>query len=166
MTNPLSGANVFLSAALVSLSLVACNDSTQVAYSHFEDIVTSGWDSADVVSFEPWPSDSLDAAKYAYNMELVFRWSVRKVDTDIPLVVSFENSNGVLKNDTIILNTNSSNKSVKEKYGIGETSLTLSSDLRLTEGYTISVYPLLEREYNRGLLNVGLVLKQDNKLQN
>lgn len=150
---------------LLVLSFGSCNKNGKgkLVYYHFEDIGSSGWDPADVISFEPWPEDSTTAKDHIYRMELIFRSSARHDIKEIPIALVTENENGVITTDTVVVTPEKVGKRkvrTREKFGIRESRFTLRRRMRLTDGYAVSLSPLTEQKNTEGLLNVGLRLFQ------
>lgn len=168
MTNRARRQLVLLTAALLlSVLAVSCGyrDDSYTVYSHFEKIGPDGWDPADIISFEPWPLDSAEAATSVYRMELVLRYSTRNSLDNLPLAVSIEDENGISHSDTIMAGSGGKRKSapevtVRQQYGVREVTLPLQSEVRLTDGYAVNISPLIERSRTKGLLNVGIRLER------
>lgn len=148
-------------AALMMQLSAACTADETVAYSHFEEIPASGWDPVDILIFEPWPSDSAQAFRRSYRMDLVLRYSTRRHITMLPVALSIEDANGELRTDTLTLHPDSTDRSMSSRvrYGVHELRMTIDPSVRITDGYRVSLSPLSPRERNEGLLNVGLILK-------
>lgn len=158
MTNPVTAKLVFIIAAAAAM-LAACGDTERTAYSHFEKIPGDGWRPDDVVAFEPWPLDSTEAAHCSYTMQLVMRFSARCPLESLPAAVSVEDADRVLRADTMVIATEAGgNTSVREKYGVREVTMTLDPELRLTDGYAVSISPLLDPDRTAGMLDVGIRL--------
>lgn len=135
--------------------------SGDVVYSHFETINSSGWDPADVIFFEPWPADSVVTNQSVFSLDMVVRSSSRHELPSFPLQITMEDENGVIKNDTLMIDLNQGNKeNTKENPGIKEIRLNLEQSLMLKEGYAVSISPLTQKSKTKGLLNIGLILKR------
>lgn len=154
---------VWLTAMLSALLVDACGESTRTAYSRFENIAKDGWDPADVLVFEPYPSDSTAAAPAGYEMTLVLRYSPRSNPMAVPVALMIEDETGVLRADTLAVGPGGSDVSYSERrtLGVREYALTLEPHLRLTDGYSVTISPLAPRERTAGLLNVGIILKRN-----
>lgn len=161
MTNLAKLKIVFLSAS-VSIMASCGADTQRTAWSHFEKIPGGGWSPDDMVCFEPWPADSAEAAGSSYEMQLVFRYSTRCGLERLPAAVTVEDADRVISADTLVIaNTPTDSTTVREKYGVREVTLTLGHDVRLTDGFSVSVSPLLDTGRTAGLLNVGLRLMRN-----
>lgn len=149
-----------LTASMLAAGLISCEKTGLVSYSRFEKIGSEGWNPEDVISFEPTPADTAESRETHYEMELVLRYSLRSGERRIPIVVNVEDENGQISSDTVA----ALDPDWKEKasYGVREISRVVSADMKLTDGYAVSVNPLAPREYSRGLLNVGLKLTRIN----
>lgn len=143
--------------------VTACGDSTRTAYSRFQDIGEAGWDPAGVLVFEPWPADSAEAATGRFKMELVMRYASRGIQSAIPVALTIEDENGVIRADTFAVGPGSPIAPALERktFGVREWGITLDPDLRLTDGYAVTISTLAPRERTAGLLNVGLILKRN-----
>lgn len=132
-----------------------------VVYSHFEDIGSPGWNPADVISFEPFPSDSLINKNDRYKLVLVLRSSSRHDISPFPISVLKEDENGTLSSDTIMIDPQRNPEiSEREQYGIREITMTIDPKMILTDGYAVSLSPLARQEHTKGLLNVGIIMKR------
>lgn len=146
-----------LAVTLLTSLVMSCMRSENVLYSHFEQIGAEGWDPLDMLVFEPQPTDT--SAATTYRMDIVVRHSSRFDIRNIPLAVMIENSEGVVRSDTIVISPDGDGRTeAKERYGVREIRLTLDSALRLSDGYAVTLSPIVERERTKGLLNVGLIL--------
>lgn len=150
---------VLICATLITLWCGSCEAPEKVAYSHFEQIPSSGWDPMNVLVFEPWPADSAEAANRTYNMDMVLRYTSRKPAFKFPMVMTIENDNGTVRSDTLMLSADS-DKETKGKihYGVREVTINLDKSVRLSDGYTVMLSPLSSPEYTEGLLNIGIML--------
>ena len=149
---------VFTAGCLL-LAAGGCSDARMPAYSHFEQIGTDGWDPLDLIVFEPWPVDSADARLSAFDVDLVLRYSVRLPVSDLPVAVTVEDEDGVLRSDTIIVRYgHEGNASSRLRYGVREAVVRLENNVRLRDGYAVSLSPVASRECTEGLLNVGHVI--------
>lgn len=155
----LAGWNKALAAAVALVLTAACGKLDRTAYSHFEDIGGNGWDPAYVICFEPWPADSAEVSAERYDMELVTRSTMRKPLTRLPLAVTIEDADGTLRSDTIVIgDPKGPEMRLKERYGVRECTITLDENVRLTDGYSVSLSPLCEPSATSGLINVGIML--------
>lgn len=162
MTNRTLRFAVWIIVALTVLLGGACTTPDTVAYSHFEQIPTSGWDPVDVIIFEPWPMDSTEAAGSSYQMDMVLRYSARKALSQLPVALTIENEAGILRKDTMVLHTDShpNGDTGRVMYGVREVTVPLERNLQLSEGYRISLSPLSPPETTEGLLNIGIILSR------
>lgn len=159
MTNFGVRAFVWLAVTFVALLVTSCRQSGGVDYSHFEQIGSEGWDPLDQLVFEPWPMDSVLVPGRTYRMRLVFRYSTLAKVPDLPLAVTVEDENGVMRSDTIVINHDGdSSVARKTKYGVREFGITLDPSVALRDGYAVTLSPLASREQTQGLLNVGIIL--------
>ncbi len=150
---------VWLAVTLLAPLVMSCTRRENVAYSHFEQIGTEGWDPLDIIVFEPMPTDSAAAATTTYRMDMVMRHSSRFHISDMPIAVMIEDERGVIRTDTIIIRqSDMEDMETKVRYGVCETRLTLDPALRLSDGYAVTLTPIAERERTKGLLNVGIIL--------
>lgn len=150
---------VWLTVTLMALLSAACTDSDTVPYSHFEQVGSDGWDPLDILVFEPWPADSAAAAGSVYRMDLVMRYSSRFRTADLPLALTIEDENGIVRADTIVIKpADSKNVETRQRYGVREMRMTLDPQLRLHDGFAVTVSPLAAREQTKGMLNVGIIL--------
>lgn len=146
-------------AGFLLLAACGCSDARMPAYSHFEQIGAGGWDPLDLLVFEPWTADSADARLKAFDLDLVLRYSVRHPVSDLPVAVTVEDEDGVLRSDTIIVRYGQGgNVTSRLRYGVREAVVRLESNVRLRDGYAVSLSPVASRERTDGLLNVGLVM--------
>lgn len=159
MTNIIGKTLVFIVAAAAAVATAGCGDTERTAYSRFEKIPGEGWRPDDVVAFEPWPLDSLEAAGNTYTMQLVLRYSSRCRLERLPAAVTVEDADRTLRDDTLVIGPGGDGAvSVREKYGVREVTAVLDPNVSLTDGYAVSVSPLLDPARTAGLLSVGIRL--------
>lgn len=150
--------SVFAAGCLL-LAAGGCSDDRMPAYSHFEQVGSEGWDPLDLLVFEPWTADSADARLSAFDIDLVLRYSERHPVSDLPVAVTVEDEEGVMRSDTIIVRYGQGgNVTSRLRYGVREAVVRLESNVRLRDGYAVSLSPVASRERTEGLLNVGLVM--------
>lgn len=132
------------------------------AYSHFEKIGPDGWDPADLLMFDPMPADSADAKRCRYDITMIVRYSTRKSIQPLPVVITIDDETGTLLRDTVAATLFDDNGHAvgKGAYGVSEVEIPIAAGATLSEGYQISAAPLLQREYSKGLLNVGVVMRE------
>ena len=92
-------------------------------------------------------------------MDLVMRYSSRFRTADLPVALTIEDENGIVRADTIVIRpADSKNVETRQRYGVREMRMTLDPQLRLHDGFAVTVSPLAAREQTRGMLNVGIIL--------
>lgn len=158
-----------IAAVLSALAVCSCGNTDRPlrpSYSHFERIPTDGWDPTDIIQFEPWPLDSTETANNVYRMDLVLRYSARNSLESLPLALTIEDGNGETITDTIVIGNGPAGVRKptwheRTQYGVREVTAGLQEHVRLSDGYAVSISPLIERNNTVGLLNVGLMLTRE-----
>lgn len=148
-----------LSAAIMIIILAACDLNEHVAWSHFEKIDSDGWDPADRIEFIAQPADSLAALKEQYAGKMIIRYSGRRAIAPFHVVVETENDNGPISCDTILVRLfkDSGHPVGKGNYGVYETEYSITPSQRISDGYSVTLYPLARKESTMGLLNAGVI---------
>lgn len=145
---------------MMAIGISSCGSGQEIRYSHFEHIGDTGLDPMHELVYTPWPADSALARTERYDMELIVRYSTRKPMVSLPMVIERECLDGELRSDTLELHTFDKNGEPlgKGRYGLHELRMALDSNVKLADGYTISLRSLLPAEYSRGLLDIGIIM--------
>ena len=73
--------------------------------------------------------------------------------------MTVEDADRTLRTDTLVIGPGGDGSvSVREKYGVREVTAVLDPRVSLTDGYAVSVSPLLDPARTAGLLSVGIRL--------
>ncbi|MDE6007337.1 MAG: hypothetical protein K2G67_07270 [Muribaculaceae bacterium] len=158
--------HILLGAALITAAaqvfMTSCAYIDTPVWSQFHEIGAGGWSPEDIMVFEPESQDSTGFKGHCYDLKLIFRSSSRRQISELPIAVTIEDDEGLIKSDTIVLGAreNKSQITSRSKFGVTETTLSLLTDSRVGEGFSVTVSPLLDSESNQGLLNVGLEMRE------
>ncbi len=138
------------------------NEPRRVVYTHFEDIGLQGWASTDIIVFEPMPADSTMSPRQQYDLDMIVRYSKRSCRGEhIPLAVSYEDERGTMRQDTIDVGMQTPQaEEAKEMHGTYEVRIPLERSFTLSEGYAVTLTPLVAQDISKGILNIGLILSQ------
>lgn len=151
-----------MSAAILT-SMTSCIHIDTPAWSHFFKVGEEGWNPEDILVFEPESPDSTGFKNPGYDFTLILRSSSRSHIDRLPLAVCIEDNNDIIKTDTIMIESSASNGMVsRNTFGVTETTLDLISDIKVEDGFSITVSPLLNAENSKGLLNVGIEMRESN----
>lgn len=160
MNHARTGAAV-LSAAILALTS-SCVHIDAPAWSHFYEVGNDGWSPEDILVFEPISEDSTGFHAQSYDFTLILRSSTRHPIERLPVAVTAEDANGAIISDTIIIDSaDKSRIDTRRSFGVTETTLTLMENERVGDGFLITVAPLLEADESRGLLNVGIEMREN-----
>ncbi len=150
-----------ISGAALLLMMGSCqNEPRRVVYTHFEEIGLDGWASTDIIVFEPMPADSILSPGQHYNLDMIVRYNKRSCrGVHIPLAVSYEDERGTLRQDTIDVGMQTPQaEEVKEMPGTYEVRIPLERAFTLSEGYAVTLTPLVAQDISKGILNIGLIM--------
>lgn len=149
---------IILSITIFSLS--SCVEMERPAWSQFAEINSDGWDPVDILIFEPEPYDTLVPPGCRYDFDVVIRSSARSDIQKLPVAVCVEDEDHVIRTDTLVLfDPTGPAISSRRNYGVRESSFRLISGQRLSDGFSITLSPLLDASASRGLLNIGIVMQ-------
>lgn len=149
---------IFLPIALFFLS--SCVEIEHPAWSKFAEINSEGWDPVDILVFEPEPYDSLVPPGRRYDFDVVIRSSARSDIQKLPVAVCVEDEDHIIMSDTLVLfDPAGPSITSRRNYGVRESSFRLISGQKLSEGFSVSLSPLLDASASRGLLNIGIVMQ-------
>lgn len=162
MNNHLPLRIVGLMAAFLLGLLSACTPADAPAWSKFENIPGGGWSPERQISFNPWPADSTAARTHRYDVVLSVRFSRRHHLKSLPLAISVEDDRHQIALDTlsIPLAAPSGRPLGRESLGVCQVDTTLARNVALTEGYCVSLMPIMPAKHSEGILNVGLSLRE------
>ena len=152
-----------ISVAAMLLMMGSCeNEPRRVVYTHFEEIGLDGWAPTDIIVFEPMPADSTLSPRQHFDLNLIVRYSKRSCRGEhIPLAVSYEDERGTLRQDTIDVGMQTPQaEEAKEMHGTYEVRIPLERSFTLSEGYAVTLTPLVAQDISKGILNIGLILSQ------
>lgn len=152
-----------ISVAAMLLMMGSCeNEPRRVVYTHFEEIGLDGWAPTDIIVFEPMPADSTLSPRQHFDLDLIVRYSKRSCRGEhIPLAVSYEDERGTLRQDTIDVGMQTPQaEEAKEMHGTYEVRIPLERSFTLSEGYAVTLTPLVAQDISKGILNIGLILSQ------
>ncbi|MGN0238112.1 MAG: hypothetical protein ACI4AK_08545 [Lepagella sp.] len=152
-----------ISVAALLLMMGSCeNEPRRVVYTHFEEIGLRGWAPTDIIVFEPMPADSIMLSRQRYDLDMIVRYSKRICRGEhIPLAVGYEDERGTLRQDTIDVGMQTPQaEEAKEMHGTYEVRIPLERAFTLSEGYAVTLTPLVAQDISKGILNIGLILSQ------
>ena len=159
--------HIVVALPLLSASILSggCRRVGDVVWSEFAAVGRNGWDPVMSQEFMPWPFDSVTNPSDRYTLAVCVRHTSRKPLAPLHLIAIQEWSDGKSVADTlrISLTPPPNTPSGRGAYGIYETLDTLTTDLRLTPGYSVTLRSLSPAAQTRGLTNVGLVLSLSSK---
>lgn len=153
----------FILSALVLLSCGRISNDRN-RYIHFEQIDANGWSPEDFIIFQPWPEDSVSAGNSKYQIDLVLRYSSINQLESLPIAILIEDNERTIACDTVIAGHETEVPGVfseKEQFGVREITLTIDRNVTLTDGFSVTLNPLLPQANTKGLLNVGLILSPE-----
>lgn len=158
--HPSNKSVIFAVALLFGVLLCGCRSDTQPKWIHFENVDSNGWSREHPMTFMPYPEDSAEIRHSRYDIDLILRYGSRHPLKSVPMAIEFENDKGTLRVDTlsVALANQSGQHLGKFSNGIYTLEIPLAKAQTLSEGYSISLQPLMEAEHTRGLLNVGIRL--------
>lgn len=149
--------------AAILTSLSSCVHIETPAWSHFFKVGEEGWNPEDMLVFEPQSPDSTGFKDPGYDFTLILRSSSRRPVDNLPLAICVEDNNGIIMSDTLMIGASPSDATVsRNTFGVTETTVDLLSDTKVDEGFSITVSPLLNAENSKGLLNVGIEMRESN----
>lgn len=151
---------VTLLSLLAAIPFESCRRVDNVVWSEFAAVGKKGWDPVMSQEFMPWPFDSVTNPSDRYTLAVCVRHLSRKPLAPLHIIATQEWEDGRSQSDTlrIQLVPPPNTPSGRGAYGIYETLDTLTTDLRLSPGYRVTLRSLSPSEQTRGLTNVGLVL--------
>ena len=144
----------------VTAAFASCRRVENVVYSDFRSFGSDGWDPLGVLSFSPWPMDSLEDVSDRYDLVLTLRYSPETDTRSIPLQISEEDENGVIATGRLnvrLRNADGSNRG-RKTLALYEVSDTLRRGMQLPQGYLVELTSLSPIENTTCLRNIGLRL--------
>lgn len=147
--------------AILAFLSAGCRKVNGVVYSEFRDIPRDGFKRDCPLGFDPWPADSMDSS-FPLDLDLCVRYSSQKSMPVLRFRVVAEDMRGVIFQDTVSVRTfNDDAEPVgKGHYGVSELCVPVKKSIVLKPGFGIDVYSLNNELDTRGLLSVGVRLRE------
>lgn len=148
----------------VSLALCSCKRWTGVEYSEFVDIPSSGIPQICVYDFSPEFEDSVCREVLPNFLVLSVRYTVNCPSRSIILDIEEMSLTHTIPDSTTVelpLFDEEGKPLGKGNYGIYEVNDTIRKNMKVPEGYTVSVSSPLPPEKTKGIRAVGIILKSD-----
>lgn len=146
---------------ILVLLLAGCVDINRPDWVHYAEISGQGWNPEDVLIYEPVPADSLVPASTLYDFKVIMRSATRSNISELPVAVTVEDAEGVVRADTIIIGgSNGPHLESRKAYGVRETTFMLMKATPLKEGLSITLSPLADASNSKGLLNIGIEMRK------
>lgn len=154
---------ILFSLPLIACGITSCGKLTPVVYSEFVNIGDKGipqyWD----YTFSPVPFDSTELELGHYDVILIVRYSNKCVSRSVifdiesfSITQSHPDSTRVeiplFKTDGVPVG--------KGNFGVFEITDTLSRDIKLPEGYVISISTPIPEEETKGIIDIGIKLSR------
>lgn len=162
MKNSKSFAGMRLLPLLMVLAAMVggCREVDNVVYSSFSSIDADGWDPVESFEFSPFPADSATAFNYSYDVRVMVRYDRSATNRKLPLIVEQSVDDAAFRRDSVVftLFDSEGNPSGDGSLGIYEKELLVAPGTRLSPGYKVNVYSLLNKADSKGILNVGVSL--------
>lgn len=146
-------------------AMSGCRRVNEVVWADFKDIPAEGWDPIYVMGFDPWPCDSVNRPGDRYDLTLTVRYSARKRQTPLRLIVRQMSEEALISSDTLTLDIipPAVHPGGNGAYGVFEFSDTVARNLTLPDGYFVELQSLSPPRPDSGLINIGLSLSSTEK---
>lgn len=151
----------FVSTVLAAaLMATGCRRVEDVAYSDFRSFGSEGWDPETILSFAPWPMDSVVMPHDRFDMVLTIRYTPHPGVSVIPIEITEEDENGVTANRRINVRLRKSDGTPRGHRDISlyEISDTIRRRFVLPQGYLVELTSLSPPDNTAGLKNIGISL--------
>ena len=145
------------------IGLTSCKEVKTIRYSEFEHIGEEGWDPIRILSFAPFPTDSLLSPDTRYSLVLTLRYSQECMATQLPVRITEQNDDGDYSSRIrkLYLRDKSGNLQGRKGLALYEITDTLNKAFVLPENYLVDIEVLAPAEYSKGLVDVGLELVEE-----
>lgn len=149
--------SVILATALMASG---CRRVEDVAYSDFRSFGSDGWDPGTVLSFAPWPMDSVVMPADRFDMVLTLRYIPRPGVSVIPIEITEEDEDGVtaIRRINVRLRKSDGNPRGHRDISLYEISDTIRRRFAIPQGYLVELTSLSPADNTAGLKNIGLSL--------
>lgn len=162
-STPVSSLRCLMGWILLCLMTTACGKLTPTVYSEFADIEGDGIPQNWEYTFSPVPFDSAEIAAGRFDMAIVVRYSNRCTSKSVIFDVesiSLEHAKPDSVRITIPLFATDGTPLGKGNWGVYETADTLAKDIKLAEGYVVSLSSPLDKDATKGILDIGIKLSR------
>ncbi len=144
----------------ILILISGCRRVDNVAFSEFETFGEEGWDPIRVLSFTPWPFDSISDSSDHYDIAVAVRYDPDKSPSYLPLLLKEINAEGETTTDTLRIQlkkpdgTPTGNKSLI----LCDATSIFRNDTTIQEGYALEIISMLPQERSYGIMNIGVLL--------
>ena len=154
-------------ALLICFLMAAClvcscktENREDTAYIRFVRINGNERDAREAITFEPETIDSASKISGPCKIELVLRFSGRDIRKAVPLLVTLEDENGIIRTDSITDYKSYAEKK-RRQYGLTETRLILDTALMVKDGFTASIMPMIPKNEDTEMIDIGLIISRN-----
>ncbi|MCM1291705.1 MAG: gliding motility lipoprotein GldH [Prevotella sp.] len=150
----------YLTFTLLLLASFACGNSN-VVYSQFADIPSSGWPQSLEIPFNPIPNDSI-LDQYSHDLILIIRHNDSMPFDTIWIAVNESSFGTTIHSDTIPIKLSQpSGKWIGAgSHGLYEIKQPLHAFKKLPAGYEISLSHAMNKDPLTGIKNIGLIIRR------